>query len=445
MGHAPLDSETPNTHGGSLEPRVGDMLGAYRLETIAGEGGMGRVFRAVHTKLNKRVAVKVLRRRYASRPEAIQRFFQEARAVNVIRHPNIVEITDFVEGPSGGDSYYIMEWLEGSTLAQRLARDHMLPIPTVVTIGRQLASALAAVHQAGFVHRDLKPDNVFLIELDGRLVAKILDFGVAVLQGPTDGAVAGTPAYLSPECAAGRAIDGRSDVYSLGVMLYELLAGAPPFQAGSFSEYVMKHMTARPRSLHEASSVPVPQPLVDVIARCLEKAPEARFQTMAEMEDALAALGVDEDTAAPRYLRGWPIVAVGVGLALLAAAVVVLMATRRPATPPRAPAVSVRSTVAPAPARLDVAVSSEPLAAEVFEDDVLLGITPCAVHLPSGVHHLRLRHEGFQETPLDVEARAGGSVSAKLIAIPVEAPAAPRPAPLKPRPAPTKETINPFE
>src|SRR5262245_12367641 len=126
MTHVPLDSETPPDVAASQEPRVGDMLGAYRLEAVAGEGGMGRVFCAIHTKLNKRVAVKVLRRRYASRPEAIARFFQEARAVNVIRHPNIVEITDFVEGPPGGDSYYIMEWLEGRTLEQHLARDRVL-------------------------------------------------------------------------------------------------------------------------------------------------------------------------------------------------------------------------------------------------------------------------------------------------------------------------------
>src|SRR5438105_6679576 len=118
MPNVTLDNETAPVAASSPEPRVGDMLGPYRLEAVAGEGGMGRVFCATHTKLGKRVALKVLRRRYASRPEAIARFFQEARAVNVIRHPNIVEITDFVEAAEGGDSYYIMEWLEGKTLAQ---------------------------------------------------------------------------------------------------------------------------------------------------------------------------------------------------------------------------------------------------------------------------------------------------------------------------------------
>src|SRR4051812_26721456 len=209
MPQAPVHSSTlPPVLDGPPAPTVGDMLGNYRLDAVAGEGGMGRVFRATHVKLDKRVAVKVLRRRYSRKPEAIARFFQEARAVNVIRHPNIVEITDFVEGPPGADSYYIMEWLEGKSIEQRRSREGVLSATTAIGIGRQIASALAAVHKAGFVHRDLKPDNVFLIEREGLLVAKILDFGVAMLQGPTDGSVAGTPAYFSPEGAAGRAIDG---------------------------------------------------------------------------------------------------------------------------------------------------------------------------------------------------------------------------------------------
>jgi serine/threonine-protein kinase len=172
------------------EPEVGDELGVYRLEALAGEGGMGRVFRAVHKKLARTVALKLLRSRYASHPDAIARFFQEARAVNVIRHPNIVEITDFVEAP-GGHSYYIMEWLDGDSLQARLERDGVLPPEDVVEIGGQVASALAAAHRAGFIHRDLKPENIHLLRRDGKLVVKILDFGVALLQGTHDGAVSG--------------------------------------------------------------------------------------------------------------------------------------------------------------------------------------------------------------------------------------------------------------
>src|SRR5262245_5603232 len=304
MAPSPLHRDTFPPIGEIVpEPAVGDMLGAYRLDAVAGEGGMGRVFRATHTKLDKRVAIKILRRRYSRRPEAIARFFQEARAVNVIRHPNIVEITDFVEGEPGGLSYYIMEWLEGVSLAERLRRDKALPVDLVIHIGRQMASALAEVHAVGFVHRDLKPDNIFLIEAGGRTDAKILDFGVAMLQGPTDGAVAGTPAYFSPEGAAGRALDGRSDIYSLGVMLYELLAGIPPFQASSMSEYVMKHMTAQPRPLAEVMSRPLPPSLVATINRCLVKDPALRFQSMDELEAALATLvGEGPSTYAPRRM-----------------------------------------------------------------------------------------------------------------------------------------------
>src|SRR4051812_49821631 len=162
MPQAPVHSSTlPPVLDGPPAPTVGDMLGNYRLDAVAGEGGMGRVFRATHVKLDKRVAVKVLRRRYSRKPEAIARFFQEARAVNVIRHPNIVEITDFFEGPTGGDSYYIMEWLEGMTLAARLANERVLPVGTGGAVGRQGAAGLSAVHKTRLVHPDLQTHHNF--------------------------------------------------------------------------------------------------------------------------------------------------------------------------------------------------------------------------------------------------------------------------------------------
>ena len=313
----PLHADSLPPFGEPLpELEVGDTLGPYRLEALAGEGGMGRVFRATHTDEGRPVALKVLRRRYARRPEAIARFFQEAQAVNRVHHPNIIEITDFVEGPPGGDSYYIMRWLEGETVAARLARTRVLPASLVLHLGRQVASALAAVHARGVIHRDLKPDNLFLIERSGRTDATLIDFGVAQADGERDGVVAGTPAYLSPEAAAGRPLDGRSDIYAVGVVLYELLAGAPPFRGATLSEYVMKHMTEKPRPLTEVVAQPLPPGLSAVVARCLAKDPADRYQSMDELEAVLASLASGRDPA--RAQRRW--MALGAGALALAAA-----------------------------------------------------------------------------------------------------------------------------
>jgi serine/threonine-protein kinase len=470
------------------------MLGAYRLDSVAGEGAMGRVFRATHTKLDKRVAVKVLRGRYSRRPEAIDRFFQEARAVNVIRHPNIVEITDLVEGPPGGISYYIMEWLDGVTLAARLRRDRTLPASLVVHIGRQIASALAAVHKAGFVHRDLKPDNVVLVDRNGVTDAKLLDFGVATLQGESDGVVAGTPAYFSPEGAAGRAIDGRSDIYSLGVMLYELLAGVPPFQAASMSEYVMKHMTARPRPLSEVLPSAVSPRLVATIERCLAKSPSERFQTMDELEATLASIrepsarwpvttvtpgmpwrsiavaGVAVmlvSTGVTRALRVRPEplppppraatveaapapvpspsppppAAVEPGSAAAAPAEPVAPAAEPPAPQARPPSPAPRPAAPPPPKEdplVEVRVTSEPPGVEVYRGGTLLGVTPCAVTVERGPQTVTFKRGGYQSRNVSFRAAAGASVDARMVSVRHRTTGSGAP-------IPPGGTINPFE
>ena len=496
MSPSPLHTDTLPPIGEIVpEPNVGDMLGPYRLESVAGEGGMGRVFCSTHTKLDKRVAIKILRRRYSRRPESIARFFQEARAVNVIRHPNIVEITDFLEGPTGGDSYYIMEWLEGSTLAERLRRDKTLSVDLVVHVGRQMAAALAEVHKAGFVHRDLKPDNIFLITVEGRTDAKILDFGVAMLQGPTDGAVAGTPAYFSPEGAAGRALDGRSDIYSLGVMLYELLSGAPPFQASSLSEYVMKHMTAQPRPLAEMVAKPLPPSLVHTIEKCLAKNPEDRFESMAALEAALASL-VGEGPPHPARGMPWAWIALGALLMLVAAAgitrvrrgpwgaqgeapssdtrapearpsgatgeqaapqglapVAPMDGVVEPATAPGAPDTGMKpSGIAPAarpspigamapaasPAataeRVTMHATTDPPGVEGYRAGVLLGVTPCKLRLTPVSQELEFTRTGFRPQLVTVVPRDGGPI--RVILAPLSS---------RPRVPPRGNTINPFD
>jgi len=285
---------------GSLPP--GTLVGSYRLITVLGEGGMGRVYLAEHIKLGRRVAIKKLRRELVSNAGAVARFFAEARAVNRIFHENIVEITDIIEQP-GGDNCIIMELLKGEDLAHRVLRARTLPLVRAYGIASQIASALSAAHAAGIIHRDLKPDNIFLIERAGNPdFVKVLDFGVAKLTGADDrgiamhataaGQIIGTPEYMSPEQARGEAVDFRADIYALGVIVYEMITGALPFQAKSFGELMMKHMTvpvelpSRQPGLSQAIQASRDRLVVDLLA----KDPAERPASMAEVERRLRDL-----------------------------------------------------------------------------------------------------------------------------------------------------------
>jgi serine/threonine protein kinase len=274
----------------------GTMIGSYRILDLIGHGGMGRVYVAEHAKLGRRVAIKVLRTELASNPVAVARFFAEARAVNQISHENIVEITDFLENP-GGDNCYIMELLDGEDLATRLDREPIPPLTSTLVIAAQTASALAAAHAAGIVHRDLKPENIYLIERGGTAdFVKILDFGVAKLADPSIkmgstavGQIVGTPEYMSPEQACGQPIDHRTDIYALGVLCYQLIAGRLPFQAKTFGELLVQHMTV-PIELpgFQADAPPAVTVLLDALLRdLLAKQPEDRPQSMLEVEQRL--------------------------------------------------------------------------------------------------------------------------------------------------------------
>ncbi|HEX2572099.1 MAG TPA: serine/threonine-protein kinase [Polyangia bacterium] len=411
---------------------MGETLGVYHLEALAGEGGMGRVFRAVHEKLGRTVALKVLRRKYASRPEAVSRFLEEARAASRIRHPHLVEVTDFVSGEPDGDSYYIMEWLDGIDLAALLRRRGTIPADVVISFGRQLASVLAALHQAGIVHRDIKPENIFVIEVDGDYYLKLLDLGVALpTGGETLSAVAGTPAYFSPEAAAGGAVDARADIYSLGVVLYELLTGAPPFLGDTLAEYAMKHMTEKPRPVTEAAHGPVPHLLAQVIDRCLEKDPDRRFQSMAELADVFEALEQEGPGKPRRKRRRWVAIWVASSLAAatgIAGLVWLARYSRAPAAQPdalpavvrTAPASTAPRSAPPAPGaeRLPVELATKPPGAEVMRDGMTLGTTPCRVRLPRGPSMLKFRLPGYRtaERELDPERQPLLTISLERMA-----------------------------
>lgn len=285
----------PRASTESEPERIGSTLGSYRVSELLGKGGMGYVFRAEHVKLGREVALKLLRSDYAKRRDAVARFFQEARTVNRVRHRNIVDVTDFVE-LDDGTTFIIMELLSGTSLGKWSRTGVDMPRALAVLV--QICDGLAAAHQVGVVHRDLKPDNVIIVPTsDGAELVKLLDFGVAKLLNRDDedlgvqtaaGSVIGTPAYMSPEQAGGMVVDARSDIYSLGAIMYELFSGQPMFRGRSFGEYVRKHLTEQPvppRATPAGASI---DPRLEaLILRCLEKDPNQRFSSILELRDAL--------------------------------------------------------------------------------------------------------------------------------------------------------------
>ncbi len=275
------------------DPLIGQIVdGRYRIEAQLGEGGMGVVYSARHVVIDKRVAVKLLRREFSGDPSLLQRFVQEARAATSIGHPNIIDISDF--GEHDGQAYFVMEMLDGTTLAQEIEIHGALPPVRVAAIARQMCLALDIAHAKGIVHRDLKPENVFLIERDGRAdFVKILDFGVAkIAHAPKltrAGSVFGTPEHMSPEQARGGETDHRSDVYSLGVILFEMLAGRTPFVSPTMMGMISQHLhEAPPRPSEVRPDGDVPPELEAIVLQALEKAPDRRPQSMGAIAAAIA-------------------------------------------------------------------------------------------------------------------------------------------------------------
>ncbi|MBI3180682.1 MAG: protein kinase [Myxococcales bacterium] len=296
---------------------VGEVLGSYELEDLLGQGGMGRVYLARHVKLGRRVALKVLKPELSSDPVHLRRFFQEARAVNRISHENIVEVHDFIEEPreQGGRVYFVMELLRGRTLRE-LMKEGPLPVRRAVRIIRQACDALQAAHQVGVVHRDVKPDNVFLTERAGQKdFVKVLDFGVAKLRGASEagainatsaGVVVGTPAYMSPEQALAEVVDHRADIYSLASVLYALLSGRPPFVEVSLGRLIARLVAQQPPPLPGSTPAGerIPEGLRSVVSRCLSKMPSERLQTMAELSAELEPFEAEPRQEAPREQPG---------------------------------------------------------------------------------------------------------------------------------------------
>ncbi len=273
-----------------------ETLGNYKLVAKLGSGSMGVVFLAEHQRIARRVAIKLLSPELIREPQVLQRFFNEARATSLIRHPGIVDIFDCDVDPSGR-AYMVMEYLEGQTLGGRLRETGSLPWPAACVIAEQVADALGAAHGKAIVHRDLKPDNIFLVgdpeAATARATVKVLDFGVAKLLAvdaqrlTMRGMVIGTPEYMSPEQSGGsEAVDHRADIYALGCILFEMLSGKPPFAASSVQELLIAHRFRSAPSL--AAAVPnAPGWLTKLLARMLAKEPAERPASMHEVAKAL--------------------------------------------------------------------------------------------------------------------------------------------------------------
>jgi eukaryotic-like serine/threonine-protein kinase len=291
IAYCPNDGAKTSTVASAADPFIGLTIDRrYYIEARIGEGGMGVVYRATHVVLKKSLAIKVMRGEQANDPEIVQRFVQEARASSAIGHPNIVNISDFGTTPDGA-VYFAMEYLHGQTLGQAMAGG-VLARERAFSIFVQIASALEAAHDAGIIHRDLKPDNIFLtVEAEHRDFVKLLDFGIAKVKNAAakitrTGMVFGTPHYMSPEQAAGQSVDHRSDIYSLGVIMFQVFAGQLPFDAESYMGVMTKHMfepSPRPSSV----SLELRGPIEDILLKVLQKKPEQRYQTMRELRDDL--------------------------------------------------------------------------------------------------------------------------------------------------------------
>ncbi|NVB82699.1 MAG: protein kinase [Kofleriaceae bacterium] len=304
----------------TADPLLGTTIERYRLERVLGEGGMGRVYLAVQPAIGSRVAIKVLSEECSRNAELLERFFAEARAVNLIRHENIVSVLDLAQLPDGRP-FIIMEFIEGHTLGHHV-RKTAAPLGGVAQVIGEVLAGLAAAHAIGIVHRDLKPDNV-LVTVEGH--AKILDFGIAKLAPAhradvsprtKTGALLGTPAYMAPEQISGAGnVDARTDIYSMGIVLYEAVTGTVPFSGGTLFDLMRAHLEEAPPP-PRARRPDLPPAMEQVILQALAKDPAHRFQSVTAMAQALAhaASALPAEQWRPLSTRGGPrISASGIG------------------------------------------------------------------------------------------------------------------------------------
>lgn len=478
----------------SSDALIGKVVeGRYRVEQQIGEGGMGVVYRATHVSLNKPLALKVLRGEMAKDAEVVQRFIQEAQAATSIGHENIIDISDFGK-LDDGTVYFVMEYLNGQPLNDLIKRGGSIPVKDAVSIIRQIGDALGAAHQRGIVHRDLKPDNVYLISRGegAKNFVKVLDFGIAKVGGASNkltrtGMVFGTPHYMSPEQAAGQSVDNRTDIYALGVIMYEMFTGRVPFDADTFMGVLTKHMFEKPEPMNKQGAERQLGALEDITMRALEKKPENRYQTMADLIEDLgrvlgggrpelrgsqpqAASAALADALEPRsrsemrleaQLGGNTVeipghksatkllwIALGAGAVVAIGALAVWGTSRGeetrakapalPAAPvmpppalPEAPPTAKEPTGGKATELLAVLVESEPTGATVVMDGAIVGQTPARFPRPeSGERSIELRLEGYGKETVRLTSTSPSQLHVALKKRAVTTTRAPKPTPV---------------
>lgn len=433
------------------DPFIGRTV-ADRFEVLSrvGSGGMGTVYRAKQMPLERNVALKLLREEVSWDPDTVTRFHREAKAMSLLQHPNTVRVFDF--GQTKDDVLFLaMELLEGETITQRLHREGALDPKVAVRIAQQVLDSLHEAHSKGIVHRDLKPDNIVLADVEGHAepVVKVLDFGIAkVFEGDNDfdsletqaGTVFGTPRYMSPEQAQGKSLDARSDLYSVGVLLYQMLTGVPPFQDDDAVVVMAKHIRDAPvPAMKMAPTRPITKRLDKVLLKSLEKAREKRFQEAtsfaAALEKCLPELELARTTQTGVFGRArasrktsWVVAAVVLLVSFAIAAAVVLMVGD---VPEDVEEPQVTTAVVPlpeqAPTLLRSTLRSLPEGAEVRDSNgSVLGVTPYSCELVAGERmEVTLNLEGYDSTPAIIEA--GFPRNVELDPIEVEPEPDPRP------------------
>jgi serine/threonine protein kinase len=448
---------------GRVDPYVGKTIdGRYVVERVIGEGGMGVVYAGRHKVIGKRVAIKVLRGEMATDQDLNERFLQEARAASAIGNPHIIDISDFGQLPDGS-TYFVMEMLDGKSLSEVMADARgPMSVVRIYAIAKQIAQGLAAAHAANIIHRDLKPDNVMVIARGSdKHFVKVLDFGIAKVGGGASkvtraGSVFGTPHYMSPEQAAGAVVDHRTDIYALGVILYEMASGKVPFDADNFMGILTQHMYKAPVPIRAlVPEVNVPPGLDAVVLKCLTKKAEGRYASMdgllsdlEKLEQGLLPDAVQEMMARSGgfnvpadYFRAmpapvpaspllptkrWPLYAAIGAVATLVGVVAIVVvgksssgkaetlvapierpeapaAAAQPAPPAPTPAPSPSPAASQAPITREVLVSVVPADATISRDGHELGQPPLALHLSDGESAtLVLTRKGYKTKTVSV-------------------------------------------
>ena len=470
-------THTPGAFGGGAPERdlaAGERVGEYEVEEVIGRGGFGTVYRAVQPLIGKKVAIKVLSRKYSADGEIVSRFVSEAKAVNQIRHRHIIDIFSFGQLPDGRH-YYIMEHLDGEPLDRYIAERGAMNVADALPILRAIARALDAAHAKGIAHRDLKPENIFVArDTDGELYPKLLDFGIAKLMGPDEslahktgtGVPIGTPFYMSPEQCRGRDVDHRTDIYSFGVLTYRMLTGTYPFD-GEIIDILHKQiheMPPPPSSRNKELSHEADQAVLWMMQKDPEQRPRTVIAAVVALQDdktptpmltpsmrsALSAKGhaVAAPTTnlptAPSGSKAW----LWILFALLvagggAAAYFIMHTTDNPGPPresvvknvtpppavPDAPVVAASADAAEAqPALVTVRVTDAPDGTQVMLAGAVIGVTPTPVQIKRGGDPVTLvfQADGFYPLSKQVTPDKDQDLEVKLkkrrVAAPIKPP-----------------------